>query len=515
MSVFARVLSFSLSILAAQSALAQDFNGDGYDDHAVGVPGEDLGSAIDCGAVNIFYGSASGLTASGSQFVSQATRGVAEDPEDYDRFGDALAWGDFNKDGYDDLAMGAPGESVGAAVGAGAVHVFFGSAAGLTTAGSQLITQDSLDVPDAAEATDRFGSALVGGYFDGDLYADLAVGVPGEDLSVADAGAVILLKGSPTGLSGTGSQIWHQDSPGILEVAEAGDNFGYALARGNFDGSGMWDLAVGVPFEDLGRGNTITGAGLVHVLLSDGTGLTAAGNQIWSQSSSGIQDVVETNDRFGIELAAGDFNHNGWYDLAIGIRGENTGGLAESGAVAVLFGTVGGLGATGNQLWSQDSSGIAGSASANDYFGASLVAADFDSINGPRDLVIGVYGESLSGAVNCGALHALYGGSSGLTSSGSQLVTQNSSGIQGTAEDGDGFGFSFGAGDFNGDGRMDLVVGVPFESVGAAQDCGGINVIYGSASGLTSAGDQFFSQDTAGVPNAAESWDHFGYRLLR
>jgi FG-GAP repeat len=83
---------------------------------------------------------------------------------------------DFNDDGFADLAVGVVGENLGAISNGGAVNVLYGSATGLTGAGSQLFTQDSSGVPGVAEPGDGFGDALAVGDFDGDGFADLAVG---------------------------------------------------------------------------------------------------------------------------------------------------------------------------------------------------------------------------------------------------------------------------------------------------------------------------------------------------
>ena len=148
---------------APAQSLQADFNDDGADDLAVGVPGEDIGGPpFNSGAVNVLYGSASGLSGTGSQLFTQASPGVPGNPGEGESFGDALASGDFDNDGFADLAVGVPGEGIGAAVAAGAVNVLYGSAGGLTGTGSQLFTQ----VGGAVEDGDGFGSALAAGDFD-------------------------------------------------------------------------------------------------------------------------------------------------------------------------------------------------------------------------------------------------------------------------------------------------------------------------------------------------------------
>ena len=134
------------------------------------------------------------------------------------QFASALASGDFNNDGFDDLALGVRGEDIGAVANAGAVNVLRGSGAGLTAAGDQIWHQDSAGILDVAESGDAFGSALAVGDFNNDGFDDLAVGAHDEDVgTVANAGALNVLRGSAAGLTAAGNQIWHQDSAGIAE----------------------------------------------------------------------------------------------------------------------------------------------------------------------------------------------------------------------------------------------------------------------------------------------------------
>ncbi len=119
-----------------------DFNGDGYVDRAVGVPLEDVGAASDAGVINVLYGSASGLAAAGNQVFSQDDlRGHAGAVQAGDRLGSALTTGDFDHDGFTDLAVGVPAEDIGSAADAGTVEILYGSAAGLAP-GAQHWNQD-------------------------------------------------------------------------------------------------------------------------------------------------------------------------------------------------------------------------------------------------------------------------------------------------------------------------------------------------------------------------------------
>jgi hypothetical protein len=128
---------------------------------AVGTPFEAVGAVQGAGAVNVLYGRpVTGLTGSSSQIFTQDTPGVGSTAEEFDVFGLALAGGDFNADDADDLAIGAPGEAVGAVPVAGAVNVLPGSTSRLSGTGSQLFIQDTPGVPSASEEFDAFGQAL-------------------------------------------------------------------------------------------------------------------------------------------------------------------------------------------------------------------------------------------------------------------------------------------------------------------------------------------------------------------
>ncbi|MET8148892.1 hypothetical protein ACIBSW_22275 [Actinoplanes sp. NPDC049668] len=403
---------------------------------------------------------------------------------------------DFNGDGYTDLAVGVPYERIGTFLpAAGAVNVVYGSAAGLSGGGSQLLDQDVL--AGSAGAGDSFGSAVAAGDFNGDGRADLAIGVPGETVNGrSDAGAINVVYGSAAGLSLTGDQIWDQSS--LADVEEVDDEFGSTLAAGDFNGDGRVDLAVGVPGERVGE---TYGAGAVNVVYGSVNGLSATGNQIWNQDA--LTGVVESYDHFGSALAAGDLDGDGRADLAVGVPFDDIGTTRDAGTLNVIYGGSAGLTAGGNQLWDQRQ--VIGATEEGDRFGAAVTAGDFNR-DGRADVAVGVPGEAVGSANEAGAVNVIYGSGSGLGTAGNQLWDQSS--LVGAVEGTDRFGAAVTAGDFNGDGRADLAVGAPGEDVGGTFQAGAVNVIYGSGSGLGAAGNRLWDQSS--LAGAVEEGDVLG-----
>ena len=484
----------SSSTSAATSADPSDFNGDGYADLAVGVPFE----GGDLGAVSVIYGASGGLTEHADQSFSRDTPGV-KGTNDHDRFfGYTLASADFDRDGYADLAIGgAARDATG-----GTVNVLYGSATGITIDGDQLWSAGTLGLDGSS-----FGAALAVGDFDHDGFADLVIGAPREP----GGGALVVLNGTAAGLTLAGMRRLSQASSGVQRLPGGGVSFGSVFAVGDIDDDGYDDLAVSVKSA---------AKGAVNILFGAAAGLTGVGSQLWSQDTPGVQDESQTlcdpecsDEGFAFALAIGDFDDDGSDDLAIGVPFELT---PSGGAVNVLYGSQAGLTAEGDQFWNQDVPGIGGTGELADQFGLSLAAGD---LNGDGAAPPGhrisceVIGTIAQGIWGHGVVHALYGSPFGLSARRSQVWSQATAGVPGSPEPYDQFGERLAVADYGRTRSDDLVIGVPWETIGDLTYAGMVEVVYGRSTGLSSTGVQAWDQATKGILGTTQALDAFGYAL--
>jgi hypothetical protein len=392
------------------SLAAGDFDGNGTDDLAIGIPAQIVNGVDNAGAVRIHYtpfggadayhpAPADGLFAAPVTAI-EARSGVfpldtitqltlAETPEAGDLFGFSLAAGDLSGDGVDDLAIGVPVEGVATVLGeaeaAGAVHVVYGALGyGLSAFGRQYLHEETPNVTLNANDDELFGFSLLIAQLAGGPIADLAVGIPGELTDAATAGgSVMVFAGADGGLDPLLEEIvYRQGTDGLLGTPGDGDDFGYALTSGDFDGDGYPDLAIGVPGEDdLG-----TELGAVQVLYGGPVGLATFGNQYFVESVIGGGAGLDDFDRFGTALGSGDFDADGDDELVIGAPFDNSLGVSNAGEITVLQGSPTGLSTLGHQIFDML---FFGGLVVGDRFGYSLAAGHFDPTSAEH-LAVGV-----------------------------------------------------------------------------------------------------------------------------
>ncbi|MFF0736099.1 FG-GAP-like repeat-containing protein [Streptomyces chartreusis] len=351
--------------------------------------------------------------------------------------------------------------------------------------------------------------------FDGDGYADVAIGAPGGTVNgEVGAGYVAVDYGMAEGPNGVKRQLISQNRYGVPGTAEAGDRFGSRLTAADLDADGFTDLVVSSPGEDIGDTRDV---GRYTILWGGVGGLATA--------TVTVQGTSPTR--------AGDFNGDGHTDLVTDDRVlygpfDRTAGPARTsalaGADARLYAmTAGDLDRDGITDLVVSSSTSTTAAPRLRLFrgtrtglvaGPTIAPADTTSVDsvglgdvdgdGRLDVVFGRSGAGTGGLVG------MVRGTPGGLSSNATLLSQDSPGVPGTGESGDRFGTDVSVGDIDDDGHADVIAGLPGEDVGTTKDGGMFVVLKGSEAGLSGSGAQAFTQNTAGVPGTAEPSDRFG-----
>lgn len=345
-----------------------------------------------------------------------------------------------------------------------------------------------------------------GGDFDGDGFDDLIAVASGATVFVPADGAYFVLRGAANGLDGsTGSEQGVNTGDADPKVADI-------VGVGDFDGDGLSDLAIAIP------GATVDGiaeAGQVLVRYGTDAGgmFDPARDFFLHQNVPGVASDAALNvdnptqEAFGRQLVVGDFDGNKCADLAIAVW-DTIDGQPRAGAVHVFYGKKKvGITTKKSQYWHQNSKGIASVALESEGFGSRLCVGDF---NGDKrdDLVCMV--KDRDEPDTRAALHVLFGGKRGLSAKKSlriddlalQLPQPNLPWIKSFVD-------GIGAGDFDGDGKDELVVGVPGEDIDG-NAFGTFHLLPGTKKGPDPKQQLVYSQATPGLLGTAEAGDGFG-----
>ncbi len=374
--------------------------------------------------------------------LSSAVNWIAESNQADASYGVVVATaGDVNGDGYSDVIIGAPLFDNGQS-NEGKVFVYYGSAAGLSATPAWTAESDQND----AEFGNNAGTA---GDVNGDGYSDIVVGAYRYDNGQNDEGRAFVYHGSASGLSAIPD--WTAES----NQADARFSLGVSTA-GDVNGDGYGDLVVGAYQYD----NTFTDEGCIFVYAGTSTGLITSPSWIvfGGQTGAGLGSSVST---------AGDINADGYSDVIASAYAYDN-GQTDEGAAFAYYGSVFGISLSPN--WSTE--GNQNSA----YFGTSVSTAGDINGDGFSDVIVGAYLYD-NGETDEGAAFVYNGSSSGLSVSASWTGEGN----QNSAS----YGLSvYTAGDVNGDGYADVIVGAYLFDNGETDE-GGAFVYNGSVLGLS------------------------------
>ena len=423
------------ALFGSSVATAGDINGDGYSDVIVGAYQYDNGQ-LDEGRAFVYLGSASGLASSPAW--------TAESDQADALFGGAVATaGDVDGDGYSDVIVGAWAHDNGQ-TNEGRVFVYLGSPSGLATSASW--------TAESEQAGAFLGGSVAGvGDVDGDGFGDVVVGASGWQDAPAQAneGRAFLFLGSPSGLV--------SDPSWTPQANQAGANFGIAVASaGDVNGDGFADVIVGAnAYEDL-AGETDEGAAFVY--LGSASGLAAG--PVWSG------DGDQPGASFGISVAsAGDINGDGFADVVVGARSFDD-GEEDEGLGSLYLGRADGV----NQVeWTAQVD------QTDALLGLSVASAGDVDGDGYGDILVGA--PLYDGPDVDGGRAFLYSGAASVMSEQVAWSVEDSVFTLGES--------LASAGDVNGDGYGDVIVGDPsYESVSPQNQEGRAFLYLGSSSGL-------------------------------
>jgi hypothetical protein len=432
-----------------------DVNGDGFTDVAVGVLNANGGR----GAVNVYYGSATGPSAT----VSRQIIGPGG-------IGELFAWdiasiGDVNGDGFSDLAVAAQEATVAGRVRTGRVSIHLGSSAGIGLVASVHL--------DGVNASDGFGSSVsAAGDVDGDGYGDIVVGaLRGDSGAFVDIGVCSVFRGSSTGVL----PVRAVDLPFSSLCSWAGD----------VNGDRLGDVVVGQPSATVAS-RMATGA--AYVLLGQVAGLSTTPQVSLAGANA--------NDYFGAVQGAGDVNGDGFSDIAVGASGADPGGRIDEGTVALFVGSATGVTSIPLSVIEGRESGV--------VFPSDLAFAGDTNADGFDDLAIAARRSPPRGRV-----FVFAGSATGYAVTPRILVPGAQS---------ERFGMSVArTGDCNGDGFADVVVGDDFMNPPSGSHAGGASLFVGSALGVALVPTRVFEGaaggDELGISVAMRVAPHALHRL--
>ncbi len=459
---------------------AGDVNADGFDDVIVGV----RTSFSEPGAAYVVFGKSSGLPANldlssfaaGDGSTGFKLTGAADD----DQTGFSVAGaGDVNGDGFDDVVVGAPGFDPGVQFQAGAAYVLFGRT---SFAGAGTIALSGLDgtsgfkILGAAEGDSAGTAVSAAGDVNGDGFDDIVVGAPGTGgPGVFRGSAHVVFGKSDFSATPTLAVAALSGANGFTLIGEGnGDHAGDAVrGAGDVNDDGFDDVVVGASLADAGGGDS----GAAYVFLGKSTGFAATFALSGSMGAEGFCLLGDAGKRAGGSVAGADVNGDGFADVVVSEEANS------DGRVNVMFGKASGLGnITLSALNGADGFGFL-AATTNDSFGASVGRAGDVNGDGVDDLIVGAPFAGPPG-VDRGAAYVLYGRTGAYTATISSAGLDGSNGfrIDGDAPGGTAGVAAAGAGDVDGDGVDDVVVGAPDAEPHGSRS-GAAYVVFGGAGG--------------------------------